>query len=106
MDIDAQKPQTKIDAICLGPDRQPQFSKKQKEALKILERCFRCREDKHLAKDCPKFPPPARTSGVTGPSRGCSQNWQAGRQPQTGGPPQTNAQQTKPPNIADIDLAI
>jgi len=72
MDIDAQKPQTKIDAICLGPNRQPQFSEKQKEALKILERCFRCREDKHLAKDCPKFPPPARTSGVTGPSRGCT----------------------------------
>jgi len=41
--------------------------------------------------------------GVTGPSRGRGRNWQAGGQPRTGGQLRTNAQQTKAPNIADID---
>ena len=105
MDIDAQKTQTEIDVIHLGSDRQPQFSERQKEALKTLGRCFRCGEDKHLARDCPKFPPPARTSGVTGSFRGHGWNWQVGGRLQNTGPPYTNAQQTKDPNIADIDLA-
>src|SRR5882672_8786785 len=82
MDINAQKTQTEIDAIRLGSDGRPQFSERQKEALKILGRCFRCGEDKHLSRDCPKFPPPARTSGATGPSRGRGRNWQAGGQHQ------------------------
>jgi len=67
------------------------------EVLKILGRCFRCSKDKHLASNCTKFPKPARTSGVTGPFRGCGWNWQAGGRPQNTGP-QTNAQQ-----INDLD---
>jgi len=63
------------------------------EALKILGRCFRCGEDKHLTNKCTKFPPPARTSGVTSSFRGHSRNWQAGGRPQNTGP-RTNAQQT------------
>jgi len=70
------------------------------EALKILGRCFRCSKDKHLANNCTKFPKPARTSGVTGLSRGCGQNWQVGGRPQNTGPC-TNAQQI---NINDISL--
>ena len=42
-------------------------------------------------------------TGVTGPSRGHGQNWQAGGRPQNTGPPRTNAQQTKTPDIVDID---
>jgi len=82
MDIDAQKVKTEIDTIRLGSDGRPQFSERQREALKILGRCYRCGEDKHLSRDCPKFPPPARTSGATGPSRGRGRNWQAGGQHQ------------------------
>jgi len=105
MDIDAQKTQTEIDAICLGLDGQPQFSKRRREALKTLGRCFQCGEDKHLTRDCLKFPLPARTTGVTGPFRGRGQNWQVGGRPLNVGPPRTNAQQTKAPNIVDIDPA-
>ena len=43
--------------------------------------------------------------GVTAPFRGRGRNWQAGGRSQNTGPPRTNAQQTKAPNIADIDPA-
>jgi len=92
MDINAQKTEPAIDVIRTGTDGQPQFTERQVEALKILGRCFRCGEDKHLANKCTKFPPPARMSGVTSSFRGRGQNWQAGGRPQNTGPC-TNTQQ-------------
>src|SRR6267142_3491076 len=102
MDVEAQQIEPAIDAIRTGTDGRPQYTDKHLEALKILGRCFRCGDDKHVASKCTRFPLLARMSGVTGRGRG--QKWQAGGRPQNTGQ-RANAQQTKTPKIADIDPA-
>jgi Retrotransposon gag protein/Zinc knuckle len=81
MDVDETKvKEPNIDAIRLGPNGQPQFSQKQKEALRTLGACYRCGQLDHISTNCKRFPPPAKPSGVTGSSKSRGREWQ-GKKP-------------------------
>ena len=81
MDVDKTKvKEPNIEAIRLGPDGRPQFSQKQRDALRVLGGCYRCGLLDHISTGCKKFPLPAKPSGVTGSFRGHGREWQ-GKKP-------------------------